>query len=250
MPFTFSHPAIILPLAYVPRQWRSLTGLVIGSLTPDFEYFLRMQLHSRYSHTLNGLLWFDLPLGILLAFIFHNLVRDHLINNLPHVLQSRFSRYTRYDWNAYFKAHWFIVSISILIGAASHLLWDGFTHESGYFVHMLPFLRDKLQLWGTQVPLLKALQHSSTLIGGLAIILAVWKMPVDSSVKSGMSMRYWGLWTSLTLLMIAVRFALGLDYKLYGDVIVTSISSGIIALIVTPILMNLKNDAIARKGSE
>ncbi|WP_240482010.1 DUF4184 family protein [Flavobacterium psychrophilum] len=39
MPFTFSHPAIILPLRYLPRQWFSLTGLIIGSLTPDFEYF-------------------------------------------------------------------------------------------------------------------------------------------------------------------------------------------------------------------
>ncbi|WP_262496247.1 DUF4184 family protein [Flavobacterium piscis] len=39
MPFTFSHPAIILPLKYLPKNWISLTGLIIGSLTPDFEYF-------------------------------------------------------------------------------------------------------------------------------------------------------------------------------------------------------------------
>lgn len=27
MPFTFSHPAIVLPLTFLPRQWFSLTGL-------------------------------------------------------------------------------------------------------------------------------------------------------------------------------------------------------------------------------
>ncbi|MFN7593668.1 MAG: DUF4184 family protein, partial [Bacteroidota bacterium] len=25
MPFTFSHPAIVLPLTFLPRQWFSLT---------------------------------------------------------------------------------------------------------------------------------------------------------------------------------------------------------------------------------
>jgi hypothetical protein len=30
MPFTFSHPAIVLPLTFLPRQWFSFTGLVIG----------------------------------------------------------------------------------------------------------------------------------------------------------------------------------------------------------------------------
>lgn len=46
MSFTFSHPAIVSPLNYFPNKWFSLTGLVIGSLTPDFEYFLRMRIKS------------------------------------------------------------------------------------------------------------------------------------------------------------------------------------------------------------
>jgi hypothetical protein len=54
MPFTFSHPAIILPLKYFKKKWFSLTGLVIGSMTPDFEYFVRMRIQSNYSHTIEG----------------------------------------------------------------------------------------------------------------------------------------------------------------------------------------------------
>jgi hypothetical protein len=51
MPFTASHPAIILPLIYLPGKWISLTGLVIGSMTPDFEYFERMSVQSDYSYS-------------------------------------------------------------------------------------------------------------------------------------------------------------------------------------------------------
>lgn len=103
MPFTFSHPAIILPLTYLPKKWFSLTGLVIGSLTPDFEYFIRMRIKSDYSHTIEGLFWFDLPLGLLIAFIFHNIVRDSLFDNLPTFLNSRISKFKQLKWNEHFK---------------------------------------------------------------------------------------------------------------------------------------------------
>lgn len=59
MPFTFSHPAIVLPLTSLPKRCISVTGFVIGSLTPDFEYFIRMKVKSEYSHTISGLFWFD-----------------------------------------------------------------------------------------------------------------------------------------------------------------------------------------------
>ena len=68
MPFTLAHPAIVLPLA-AKKLRMSATGLVIGSMVPDFEYFIRMRTESKYSHTLAGLFWFDLPLGLLLCFV-------------------------------------------------------------------------------------------------------------------------------------------------------------------------------------
>src|SRR5690625_7567658 len=91
MPFTFSHPAIVLPLTFLPRQWFSLTGLVIGSLTPDFEYFLRMRIKSNYSHTIDGLVWFDVPLGRSLPFIFHNIDGERSFANLPTVIKQKLS---------------------------------------------------------------------------------------------------------------------------------------------------------------
>jgi hypothetical protein len=240
MPFTFSHPAIVLPLTYFPRQWVSLTGLVIGSLIPDFEYFLRMRIKSNYSHTIDGLFWFDLPLGLLLAFVFYNIVRNSLLDNLPTFLKSRFSALRQLDWNSYFKRNWLVIIISILIGASSHILWDSFTHEHGYFVGVIPSLTSKINLFGGQIPILKILQHSSTLIGGLVIIFIVYKLPSDKSVKGSVNLKYWAIFIGLTMTIISIRLFSGLELKEYGNVIVTAISAGLISLILTPCLMREK----------
>ena len=82
MPFTFAHPAIVLPLHALQRRCFSLTALVAGSLSPDFEYFLRMQIHSSHIHTLWGLLYFDLPLGLILAFLFKKNVNHTRLANI------------------------------------------------------------------------------------------------------------------------------------------------------------------------
>jgi hypothetical protein len=241
MPFTFSHPAIILPLTYLPRQWFSLTGLVIGSLTPDFEYFLRMRIKSNYSHTLDGLFWFDLPLGLLLAFIFHNIVRDNLFDNLPLFFKSRFSTFKQFEWNGYFKKNWLIVTISILIGAGSHIFWDSFTHDHGYFVETIPTLTKTINLFGLQVPILKILQHSSTLIGGLVIVFSIYKMPTVKNVSKKIKLTYWKTLVGFTLIIISIRLLLGgLDFRQYGNLIVTVISAVLISLTLTPCLTQVR----------
>ena len=236
MPFTFSHPAIVLPLTFLPRQWFSLTGLVIGSLTPDFEYFIRMRVQSNYSHNIYGLFWFDLPLGLLLAFIYHNIVRDSLFNNLPTNLKSRLSKFKLFDWNSYFKQNWFVILISILIGAVSHLFWDSFTHDNGYFVQTIPALTSTIELFGIQLPPFKILQYLSTLLGGIAIVFALFKLQADKNIAGQLNLRYWGIVTTLILAIISVRLLSGLNYKLYGHLIVTAISAGLISLILTPMI--------------
>ena len=233
MPFTFSHPAIVLPLTYLPRKWYSLTGLITGSVIPDFEYFIRMKVQSNYSHTIGGLFWFDLPLGVFFAFLFHDLVRNSLFENLPTILKSRFARFEHFDWNEYFESNWLIVTISILIGAASHLLWDSFTHSTGYFVNTFPELRNTVNFIKIQIPVYKFLQHLSTLTGGLVVILIIRKLRVDKRVKGKFNLKYWGVLIGLTFTVIILRLLSGLSYKQYASLIVSAISAALIALILT-----------------
>lgn len=239
MPFTFSHPAIVLPLSYLPKRWISLTGLIIGSLAPDFEYFLRMRIKSIYGHTLSGLFWFDLPLGILLTFLFHFLVRNALIGNLPNFLKSRFLIVKDFDWIGYFKKNWIVVCLSVLIGAFSHIFWDSFTHDTGYFVSRIPTLLTKIKFLGLSVSIYKIIQHSSTAIGAIVILFSILKLP--QQVMAGkINFKYWLLIIGISLLTVSLRILCGLPFQQYGDVLVTGMSGLMISLILAPILIKIK----------
>ena len=237
MPFTFSHPAIVLPFTYLPRKWFSLTGLIVGSLVPDFEYFITMRLHSSYSHSILGIFWFDLPLGLLLAFIFHNVLRESLINNLPKFLKSRLSTYNQFDWNSYLKANWLVIVISILIGTVSHIFWDSFTHSDGYFVKTIPELTKVIHLVNIQIPLYRVIQHTSTLIGGLIIVFAILSLPADNKITGQFNFKYWGTLTGITLVIVVISFMSGLNYKILKHLIITIISSSLISLLLTSIII-------------
>jgi cellobiose-specific phosphotransferase system component IIC len=87
---------------------------------------------------------------------------------------------------------------------------------------------------------MKILQHSSTLVGELVIVFALFKLPPDKNVTGQLNIKYWSILTILTLTIIAVRLLCGLDYKLYGNFIVTVISAGLISLTLTPWLTRQK----------
>lgn len=242
MPFTFSHPAIILPLTYLPKCWFSLTGLVIGSLMPDFEYFLRMNIKSVYSHTLEGIFWFDLPLGLLTAFIFHNLIRNHLFENLPFILKSRFINYIDFDWNSYFKKNWLVVLFSILIGTTSHIFWDSFTHDTGYFVKSFPQLKDSIKVLNYQIPILKILQHSSTFIGGLFICISIYKLPSFQIQRKVTNIYYWIIFFTGFILLSSLLNTFKINAL--GTFIISIISVSILSLILTSILLSLNSKTL------
>jgi len=90
VPFTFSHPAAIVPLNYVAKEWLSLSALVLGSIVPDFEYFIRMKVLSIYSHTWVGLFWYDLPLALIILLVYTRFIKDKLIAHLPSGINVRF----------------------------------------------------------------------------------------------------------------------------------------------------------------
>jgi len=242
MPFTFSHPAIILPLRYLPKTWFSLTALIIGSLTPDFEYFLRMKVKSLYSHTLAGIFWFDLPLAILLAFIFHNLTRNFLFQNLPSFIKSRILIYTDFNWNDYFKKNWYVVLISSLIGIISHIFWDAFTHNHGYFVNQIDTLRNTISFFGTEIPFWKLAQHASTFIGCIIIIAALFNLPQNDNLKSCTNKLYWITVILFTASILFIRFIINLKALHIGNFVVSFISSFLIAISLTPLIIKFKSN--------
>lgn len=65
MPFTLSHAAATLPIKWRLGPRADFAALAIGSMAPDFPYFLGLPVHRDVTHSLFGVLWFSLPVGML-----------------------------------------------------------------------------------------------------------------------------------------------------------------------------------------
>jgi Domain of unknown function (DUF4184) len=232
MPFTFSHPAIVLPLTYLPKKWYSLSGLIVGSMTPDFEYFIRMKDYSKYGHNWGGLFWFDVPLGLLLLFVFHNVVRNVLIEYLPFSLNIRFSSFAKFNWNKYFRHNVIVVLISLVVGIASHIFWDSFTHSDSYFFNNIPFLKETINILNYEVPVYTILQYVSSVIGGIVILIVVFKLPEGQNTRQDNILNFWLLVSLIMISVINVRLYLDtmLNHHNHEDLIVTTISGALIGI--------------------
>ncbi|RVU01430.1 DUF4184 family protein [Mucilaginibacter limnophilus] len=236
MPFTPAHAAIVLPLNYLPRKYVSISALVVGSMVPDFEYFIRMRPVSIYSHTLNGLFWFDVPLGFLLLILFDRFVRNILIDNLPIFLNSRLVRYKHIHTVKPSLLRLFIIASCLLIGAMSHLFWDAFTHVSGYFVTE-SLLSNITHIAGHTVPMFKILQHTSTLLGFVIIGYAIMQLPMEAVIVKKRIISFWITITGTAILTVIIRLITGLSFTDYGSVIVSFITGGLLDLLIVGIYL-------------
>lgn len=232
MPFTFSHAAIIAPFLVLPKRWYSVTALVVGSMGPDIEYYLRMRIKSDYSHTLAGIFWFDLPVCIVVAFLFHNLIRNSLIDNFPLFLKARFIRYKSFNWNTYFIKYWKVILPSFLTGIVSHILQDSFTHPGLYFTEHIAFLSQYVSIGKISIPVMKLVQHISSVGGILILLWLILRLPKEKGIHSTISYTYWVVVAGSTLLITGLRISTGLDYHKTGHLTVTLITAFFLSLII------------------
>ncbi len=234
MPFTFCHPALILPLTKINANRISATGLIIGSMSPDFEYFIKMRMEKIHGHHLGGLFYFDLPLTLLLAILFHALVRDTLILSSPEFVRKKYMPFVGMNWIFWLRRHWFVFLYSALIGIFSHIFWDGFTHTNGYFVQHIPFLQGSTEIFGVHLKKADLAQTLSTLFGGLILLLAVILPPSDALNKRQFrqKMNYWIYVVLILTLILLLR-----NIQTLGDFVATFISGGLIGLIIAPMLL-------------
>lgn len=79
MPLTFAHPAAVLPFSR-KSKYIHFPALVLGSMAPDFEYFLRGQPIGAIGHTFSGFLTYNLPLVIFFYLVYHFFVHQTFFN--------------------------------------------------------------------------------------------------------------------------------------------------------------------------
>lgn len=187
MPFTLAHPAAVLPM-----MRRPLVGLalVCGALAPDLPYYVRatrlpVSAQSWYepftnataSHSVAGLLTVTLPLGLVLYLL--------VLAATPPVVwltRGRWGGETLHPVGAGDDetvaathgpgARWVWVPVSLVLGAATHLLWDSFASSDGFLAHQSATLNTTALAGLTWIDLL---QHGSSVIGLAVIAVVLWR---------------------------------------------------------------------------
>ena len=142
MPFTLSHAAAALPF----RRARLVTSaLLIGTFAPDLEYFIRLQAGGGWGHTLTGAFTLDLPLGLATLWLFHRFVKVPLVYLLPDSVRARLT-----DELAPFAfgppLRFLLIVLSMLIGIATHFVWDASTHDQYWLVQHVGWLHQLYHL--------------------------------------------------------------------------------------------------------
>jgi hypothetical protein len=173
MPFTIAHVAAVVPLwRGVPRTL-PFSALVVGSMAPDFDYLLPTGFASAISHTLPGMFLFDLPAGLAVLWLIHRHLKQPIANLLPSPHRERLLPLARRPFAFGALPRLLLIIGALLVGISTHLIWDSFTHITGWPVQTFPFLAATLVAIGDyEVGLYKLLQHGSSVFG--LLLLAWW----------------------------------------------------------------------------
>jgi hypothetical protein len=169
MPFTLSHAAAVWPFR---RTRLEMSALLAGCFAPDFAYFMFIKPFGLFTHSLEGMFLIDLPVSLLALWLFHAFIKQPTAQLLPKAFRARLKP-SKSDFSFWSPARLALIVISILIGTATHILWDSFTHPFYWPYRHWSFLGKMVQLpIEGNVRMFKVLQDGSTLFG-LAVV-AVW----------------------------------------------------------------------------
>ena len=168
MPFTLSHMAVAPPLA---RRGLILSALMVGSIAPDFIYFLSLSTTSSWGHSPEGLRLFGLPSALVVLWGFHAFLKRPLLRLVPLAHRRRLLPYA--GPFAFWPAkRLLLIILSVGIGMGIHLVLDSFTHDYGLLTVRFPFLQATvLQVYGRAMPLCDLLQFVLS-FGLLGVLVA------------------------------------------------------------------------------
>ncbi|MFY7965371.1 MAG: DUF4184 family protein [Chitinophagaceae bacterium] len=217
MPFTFSHPAIILPLIK-HKKWFSETALFIGAIIPDFDYFIKLKASTNFAHTIKGVFLFDLPISFIVLFIWNRFIKQELIKHLPFQFKEQ---YLKISYNKAQPKLYFIYTVSLFIGICSHLIWDAFTHYDGYTVLHFHKLSNSISFLNYSIKIYSLLQVLSSIIG-LIVIVNYLKNRYVASLKlniTNLKLKFWVYVFLLQITILCCRFLIITNSNSNEDII-------------------------------
>ena len=247
MPLTFAHPAAVVPIKEKWPRWFDLTALVLGSMAPDFEYFIYLRPQRVIGHTVGGYFYYNLPLVFMIAILWHYVIKRPLILSLPKPFRKYGASFLQHKWDIRSIRAFLVFIASAILGMATHVFWDAFTHANTYFVRNIAFLSYQISILNTDIYVYKALQHGSSLVGFLILFLYISKSVAIKSVTlqeapKAKTIAYWlpVALTGIGIVTLRVSQTLGgVTLTLFGVYVISFVSGLFIGIIVVSFIFNV-----------
>jgi hypothetical protein len=159
MPFPLAHPAAVLPLKHKwPRQL-NFAALVIGSICPDAGYLGSRFRLDEYSHSLIGALTFCLPVGLAMTGAFY-LTRKFFTGLLPRRQRAPYEALCNQPAGSFW-----VILFSLILGIATHLVWDSFTHRNGWLRNVIVLHQSLMRIGYHRLTWCQILRYLSSFCG-------------------------------------------------------------------------------------
>lgn len=174
MPFTISHAAAALPLRRFGKFRLPLAALMIGSMSPDYAYFLPGGFDRVETHSIAGLFLFCWPVSLCLWLLFVRVLEPPTTALLPENWRTRFPPSDR-EMTPRVLA---LTSVAVLLGGLTHLVWDAFTHGATVVTNAFPALKSvAFHIDGRRIRWFFLLQLLSSAFGIVALAIWAWRQP-------------------------------------------------------------------------
>ena len=177
-------------------------------------------------------------MGLLALYLFNQLIRKDLIENLPDFLNRRFSDARHFKRNLDRISDFLFVIISLFVGILSHLVWDRLTHKSINFIEQQEHYN---VFW-----------EANSLAGFIVIAAMIWKMRLGSKIKKDNILPYWLSVSIITAAVIYPRLSSPAGVRELGISAIVGFFAG---LTVTSLVLKIRqrfmrsNKALAKNTS-
>ena len=170
MPVTLpAHAAAVLP--FVRLRSLHATALVVGSCAPDMAYLIGK--YGAFLHTPQGIVFGCVPLGLFALVWAEALLLPALRASLPSWGGLQWARFAGSRGLPAGFLGWMWAALSIAIGAATHVMWDGFTHRGQWPASVL-YANVMVDFTGESMSMPAFLQWASSFVG--TAIVATWML--------------------------------------------------------------------------
>ena len=189
MAFTIAHMAAALPF-YRSQKWLNFEALLIGTMLPDLPYFLHKdRVVWQQSHQWLGVFTYCLPWGLLVFVLWHWLFKAaavaliqpwSTVQFLPSAPSSPvYQGSIKRRFYAKFRSYGYLgltVVLGLMLGASTHLIWDGITHPDGFIAQHVNGLQHPLDVMALgMTPVARLLQYISSIFGLVLLALFAWR---------------------------------------------------------------------------